>query len=205
MTSAYEEALAAPELLELARDASSPTNPEARRVFVRELAGRYSEIYKSIFAAPRVIHSRDAKYGGGPQHYNKNVIDPTSPDASQLFHCHIELMAPGARSQKHGHMNTAVFYILEGEGLDVHDGVEIPWKAGDIAIVEPGCVHQHFNLDRESHAKMLVMKAKPLYLFANLGFQGFVEASPKEPVPGFEHYLPDEIAAQGGPVTGGGE
>jgi hypothetical protein len=65
MTSAYQDQItAAPELLDLAGDASSPSNSEGRRVFVRELAGRCCEIYRSISGAPRIIHSRATKYDG---------------------------------------------------------------------------------------------------------------------------------------------
>ncbi|MBO0691890.1 MAG: cupin domain-containing protein [Acidimicrobiaceae bacterium] len=199
MASTYDQNIVpAQELLDTAREAARAATPERQRTFVRELSGRYSEIYKRIFEAPRVIHAGDVKWGGGPQMFGKSPIDPDSVDTTQLFHCHFEMLSPGGKSQKHGHMNSAAFYILDGEGYDVHDGVTYPWRAGDVCIVEPGCVHQHFNADPEHPAKMLIMKAKPLYLFANLGFQGFVERAPKDPVPGFEGWLPDEVIEQGG-------
>ncbi len=37
----------------------------------------------------------------------------------------------------------------------------IPWKAGDVMIVENGCVHQHFNDSPDEEAVLLVFKAKP--------------------------------------------
>ena len=52
---------------------------------------------------------------------------------------------PGGRTQKHGHVNEAAFYILDGDGYEIHDGVRYDWKAGDVAIVHNNCVHQHFN------------------------------------------------------------
>jgi hypothetical protein len=41
-------------------------------------------------------------------------------------------------------------------------------KAGDIMIVETGCVHQHFNDDPENEAVLLVLSkaALPLHAFA---------------------------------------
>ena len=79
--------------------------------------------------------------------------------------------APGASSQKHGHVNEAVFYILDGVGTEVHDGISYDWEAGDIAIVHNNCVHQHFNRSPEKPARALVMKTKPMYLFMNMLFQ----------------------------------
>ena len=64
-----------------------------------------------------------------------------------------------------------MFYVLKGRGHDVHDGRRIDWKAGDIMIVENGCVHQHFNDDPDNEAILLVFKAKPLFLFMHLCFR----------------------------------
>ena len=62
---------------------------------------------------------------------------------------HIEVYAPGTYGQKHGHLNSAVFFVLKGRGHDVHDGRRIDWKAGEIMLVENGCVHQHFAVEVE--------------------------------------------------------
>jgi mannose-6-phosphate isomerase-like protein (cupin superfamily) len=163
---------------------------ENDRIFVRELSGRYSEINKKIFESDRVMTpDPDREYMS---------IDPGSVDHTQLFHCHFENLKPGASSVKHGHMNSAVFYILEGDGYDVHDGIKLPWHAGDICVVQPGCVHQHFNASPDSVAKMIVIKAKPVYLFANLGFQKFIAGGSKEPVPGQFDPDPAHISVTGG-------
>ncbi len=63
------------------------------------------------------------------------------------------------------------------------------WKAGDVMIVENGCVHQHFNDDPENEAILLVFKAKPLFLFMHLLFQKIVE------------WPPDEAAARARTIT----
>jgi len=83
-----------------------------------------------------------------------------------------------------------VFYVLKGRGHDVHDGRHIDWKAGDIMIVECGCVHQHFNDDPDNEAILLVFKAKPLFLFMHLLFQKIVSYPPNEATPGHEDFRP---------------
>jgi gentisate 1,2-dioxygenase len=109
---------------------------------------------------------------------------------TQSIETHIEVYAPGAYGQKHGHLNSAVFYVLKGRGHDVHDGKRIEWKAGDIMIVENGCVHQHFNDDPDNEAILLVFKAKPLFLFMHLLFQKIVSYPPTEPPKGHEDFKP---------------
>jgi gentisate 1,2-dioxygenase len=86
-------------------------------------------------------------------------------------------------------MNSAVFYILHGKGHDVHDGVKYPYEAGDACIVENGCVHQHLN-DGDDEMVVIVMKAKPLFLFMHMIFQKMVDYPPKVPSPGGEGYAP---------------
>jgi mannose-6-phosphate isomerase-like protein (cupin superfamily) len=163
---------------------------QKKRTFVRALEGTYGELYKTLYNQPRVYSSRTWKWKGGPQNYGKKIINPQSAEVAQSIECHIDAYAPGGHGQKHGHMNSAVFYVLKGRGHDVHDGRHIPWGAGDALIVENSCVHQHFNDDPDNEAIMLIMKAKPLFLFMHMIFQKMVVYPPKEPVPGHEDYSP---------------
>jgi mannose-6-phosphate isomerase-like protein (cupin superfamily) len=150
-----------------------------KRTFVRALEGTYSHLYEELLKQPRVYSSRDVPWKGGPGLYGKHVISPQSVRITQSIETHIEALAPGAYGQKHGHLNSAVFYVLKGRGHDIHDGRRIEWQAGDVMIVENGCVHQHFNDDLENEAVLLVFKAKPLFLFMHLLFQKIVEYPPK--------------------------
>ena len=87
-------------------------------------------------------------------------------------------------------MNSAVFFVLKGKGHDVHDRISYPWQAGDACIVENGCVHQHFNDDPQNEGIVLIMKAKPLFLFMHMVFQKMVEYPLTTPPPGAENYQP---------------
>ncbi len=161
-----------------------------KRVFVRALEGTYGDLIKDLFNQPRVYSSSDLKWHGGPQHYGKKVINPQACRVAQSIETHVEAFMPGGRGQRHGHMNSAVFFVLKGNGMDIHDGRELPWEAGDAAIVENACVHEHINVDPDGEAIVLVMKAKPLFLFMHMLFQKIAEYPPEEPVPGQEDYAP---------------
>jgi mannose-6-phosphate isomerase-like protein (cupin superfamily) len=161
-----------------------------KRTFVRALEGTYSHLYKSLIDQPRVFSSKDVPWKGGPGHYGKSVISPQAVNITQSIESHIEAYAPMASGQKHGHLNSAVFYVLKGRGHDVHDGRHIPWKAGDVMLVENACVHQHFNDSKDEEAILLVFKAKPLFLFMHLLFQKIVEWPSKIPPKGAEDYKP---------------
>ncbi len=160
------------------------------RVFVRAVQGQYSlkDELARLRAMPRVIKGKDLTFNDGPQSFSKHFIEPVD-GRTQTLHVHLEEYAPGGRTQKHGHVNEAAFYILDGAGYEVHDGVRYDWKAGDVAIVHMNCVHQHFNASPDQPARALVLKPKPMIMFMNMLFQKSVIPRPTEPTPegkGFE-------------------
>ena len=158
------------------------------RDFVRAVHGLYNmeAVRETLYNAPRVLDVRDQKYRGGPQHWNKEILYPES-GIMQALESHIVYFGPYGRSAKHGHQNGAVFYILEGEGYEIHDEKRYDWRAGDVVIVHNACVHQHFNAT-DRPAKALVIKSKPPFMFFHLLWQRNVEMPPKEPAPGFEEF-----------------
>ncbi len=152
------------------------------RVFVRAIQGQYSlkEELARLRAMPRVIKGKEMKFQDGPQSFSKHFIEPVDR-LTQTLHVHLEECAPGGRTQKHGHVNEAAFYILDGAGHEIHDGVRYDWQAGDVAIVHMNCVHQHFNASPDRPARALVLKPKPLIMFMNMLFQKSVIPRPTEP------------------------
>jgi len=163
---------------------------QKERLFFRELtAFNYSlrEELKRLRKVPRIIKGKDIKLKKGPQFFIADIITPKEK-ITQVLYAHFIVFAPGGKSDKHGHMNEAMFYILDGKGHEIHDGVRYDWEAGDVVVVENACVHQHFNDDLYRPARALVIKAKPLYLFMNLVMQEVIEEAPKAPVPGHEDF-----------------
>jgi gentisate 1,2-dioxygenase len=163
------------------------------RTFVRGMQGHYNlrEELARLRSLPRVRKGKAIKFIDGPQAYSRHYVEPKD-GITQTLHIHLEEYGPGGRSQKHGHVNEAAFYILDGKGYEIHDGVRYDWQAGDVAVVHNNCVHQHFNASPDKPARALVLKTKPMYLFMNMLFQKMVEYRPTEPAPGGEHFHPRE-------------
>src|SRR5919202_378508 len=101
------------------------------RVFVRPIQGHYglNDELKRLRSLPRVRKAKDLKFIDGPQAYSRHYVEPKD-GITQLFHIHVEEYGPGGSSQQHGHVNEAAFYILDGKGYAIHDGVRYDWKAG---------------------------------------------------------------------------
>ncbi len=164
------------------------------RIFVRAIAGAYNlkDELARLRALPRVRKGREIKFVDGPQAYSRHYVEPKD-GITQTFHLHLEEYGPGGKSQKHGHVNEAAFYILDGRGYEIHDGIRYDWQAGDVAIVHNNCVHnncvhQHFNADPHKPARALVIKTKPMFLFMNMLFQKTVEPRSSDPAPGGEGF-----------------
>ena len=166
-----------------------------KRVFVREISGEYSLKHelKRLRELPRVQKGGSVTFQSGPQTFSKHFMEPED-GLAQTLHIHLEEYAPGAKSQMHGHVNEAIFYILDGKGYEIHDGIKYDWKAGDIAIVHNNCVHQHNNADEHAPARALVIKTKPMYMFMNMLFQQRVTERSKEPSATQGDFVPREDA-----------
>lgn len=164
------------------------------RVFVREVQGKYSELVRKLYERPRVVKGKKILFKEGPVFFNKFLLSPkiASPIATQAFEVHIEALAPGGKSQRHTHMNSANVYVLEGTGYDIHDGVRLDWKAGDAFVIRNNCVHQHFNADSKRPARVLIIKSKPLFMFFNLFFQKNIDWPSESILPGWEGWTPDK-------------
>lgn len=167
-----------------------------QRVYVRGLERMdygLMEVLKKMRDLPRVIKCKDIPLDTrditGPQFWNRWLMEPAM-GLMQSIQSHMVDLAPGSRSNKHGHMNEAAFYIVDGKGYDIHDGKRYDYEAGDLVVIRNGCVHQHFNANPDKPLKALVIKTKPLYLFMNLMFQKLVEPQPADPVPGWEGWRP---------------
>lgn len=167
------------------------------RIFVREVSGEYSlkRELERLRSLPRVRRGNETKFQDGPQVFSKHYLEPVD-GLGQTLHIHIEEYSPGGKSQKHGHVNEAAFYILDGNGYEIHDGKRYDWQAGDIAIVPNNCVHQHNNADPMKPARALVIKSKPMYMFMNMLFQKVVIPRPTEPTEhgaGFKPRLDEDV------------
>jgi gentisate 1,2-dioxygenase len=64
-------------------------------------------------------------------------------------------LAPGLYQSRHRHGGEAWLYVVSGRGHSEIDGVEYPWEAGDLIVVDHWSWHQHFNDDKEKTARLV--------------------------------------------------
>lgn len=93
-----------------------------------------------------------------------------------------QIIPPGNKSGRHRHYNEAIFYVLEGEGYEIHDDIEYPWQTGDIMSVPSYCIHQHFNAS-ERPVRFFFSTATNICEFMGVGFKEQFEMHPGYQIP----------------------
>src|SRR5439155_237802 len=134
------------------RTQTGPVNTES--ISMRNRSGSV-KISRAILFSSCGRRADEINFIDGPQAFSKHYLHPED-NLGQTLHLHLEEYAPGGRSQMHFHVNEAIFYILDGKGFELHDGVRYEWEAGDIAVVPNHTVHQHNNADPQRPARVLV-------------------------------------------------
>lgn len=138
--------------------------------------GQMKEMAK-IKSLPRIIKAEDHRFP--PNKYGTvgitTKIPSPYPDENiplSTFKCWLYRGSPKHVQKEgivegHSHLFEAVFYILNGEGYEIHDNIKYPWKAGDAVVVHTNCTHAHFGASGTTPIA-LVITAKALYCRVNL-------------------------------------
>jgi quercetin dioxygenase-like cupin family protein len=156
---------------------------EDGRVFLKGVA---SEVYglgehlRRQRTAPRVRKAgtvvddaRVAHSGDSSESRTWWMLGPgDDPFLTQTIQIHFVELFPGGSNHGHGHQNEALFYILEGQGYEIHDGKRYDWEKDDLVVVHNDSVHRHFNADPGHRAVAIVMKAKSAWMYLGLWQQG---------------------------------
>src|SRR6267142_1987124 len=64
--------------------------------------------------------------------------------------CWVQMLRPDARLQAHRHTGSAVYYVAQGAGETIIDGVRFAWGRGDIITLPSWALHEHANTSRDA-------------------------------------------------------
>ena len=96
-------------------------------------------------ATPRVITGEGVPWeetrGGRMKFYVSNWTELAGQDLDLAMY----EIAPGGRTGAHRHIAEELLLVLEGSGVDEHDGSEHAWAAGDLICIPPMAAHLHAN------------------------------------------------------------
>jgi quercetin dioxygenase-like cupin family protein len=160
----------------------------AQRLFLQEVGSnkyKLTELLDQRRTLPRVWsgHTDYDAFSEGymasdpsKESFTEWVISPEEePLRTQSLQVHYKRLSPGGSNTGHGHQNEAAFYIISGNGYEIHDGKRYDWQTGDFCFVHADSVHRHYNADEAEPAVALVIKAKSTWMAMGLYQQGGIE------------------------------
>ncbi len=108
---------------------------------------------------PRVLKAADTPWSKGMMAFHRRWVS-IEPSDRLVFAPIVsmgvreQILEAGMKGGRHRHINEAIFYIMEGEGYEVHNGKRYEWSAGDVVTVPSYCDHQHLNSNPKQSARM---------------------------------------------------
>lgn len=101
---------------------------------------------------PRVVKFNDVPWEQSQAAYHKVYTTYDTDTAERknwtaltgTLRLMMQTIPTGHKNGNHRHIAEVPFYIHEGKGHEMHDGRRHDWEAGDLMIVPPYSMHQHF-------------------------------------------------------------
>lgn len=102
-------------------------------------AYRWGEVYANLLSLKS--SQGDPCDGIRLRYINPYNGGPTLP----TFSCEVQLLLPTVKMRTHRHISTAVYYVVQGQGMTTIEDTVFPWNKGDFFLVPPWRWHSHAN------------------------------------------------------------
>lgn len=155
-------------------------------------SAEFRRLYESL---RNVVHAEEMPFESSPDGLLKHLVHERMSTRECCIEAYMQFLPGDGRSGKHRHMWEEVIFVAEGAGYDLHwdlkfdclDAFEwdwetepkrIEWQRGDFIYVPPFTMHQHFNADPASEARLIVISNR---IVRAMGFDWLDQV---EPAPG---------------------
>jgi gentisate 1,2-dioxygenase len=134
-----------------------------------------------------VVKAHEMPFERSPNGLIKHIINEKMNTKECCLDIYMQFLPAGKASGKHRHLSEEVFYVVEGEGYDLHWDVrfdcndkmefdwesepkKFEWKQGDFVYIPPYCAHKHFNSSAANEARIIVVNSR---IVKPMGFDWF--------------------------------
>jgi gentisate 1,2-dioxygenase len=149
-----------------------------------EASAKFREDYEGRL---NVVKWHQMPFERSPDGLIKHIINEEMDTKECCIDIYMQFLPPGGASGKHRHLTEEIFYVVEGNGYDLHWDVRFDcddkyewswdeepkrfeWSQGDFVYIPPYCAHQHFNADPNSVARIGVVNSR---IVKPMGFDWF--------------------------------
>jgi mannose-6-phosphate isomerase-like protein (cupin superfamily) len=154
--------------------------------FYSEAVKQSNAFRKEYAGYLNVVKSAAMPLERSPDGLLKHIIHEKMQTKEMCLDIYMHFIPLGKRSGRHRHLSEEVFYVVEGNGHDLHwdvkfdckDAIEFEWDSepkkfewtvGDFVYIPPYCAHQHFSTGA-GEARILVMNSR---IVKAMGFDWF--------------------------------
>lgn len=148
---------------------------EASKEFRAEYEGRLG-----------VVKSQQMPLERSPDGLIKWIVNEKMDTKECCIDIYMQFLEPSKASGKHRHLSEEIFYVVEGEGYDLHWDVRFDckdkfewswdeepkrfdWKQGDFVYIPPYVTHKHLNAGN-GEARIVVINSR---ILKPMGFDWF--------------------------------
>jgi gentisate 1,2-dioxygenase len=149
---------------------------------------------------PKLIKSQDMPFENSPHGILKHLVHEKMNTVENCVDIYMQFIPGGQASGKHRHLAEEVFFVVEGEGHDLHWDVSFAvdekftwswaeeprrfdWKRGDFVYIPPYVMHKHVNSDAKNPARIIVCHNR---ILKAMGAAWYEQVEP------YEGFDPDE-------------
>ena len=112
-----------------------------------ETSPEYPPIFSYKWADTERALNNLARVDSSP--FDDVALEYTNPHSGRpvmdTISCWIQMLRPGVHTRAHRQVNSSVYYVHEGSGSTVIDGVRFDWAQGDMFVVPSWACHEHAN------------------------------------------------------------
>ncbi|MBI5830582.1 MAG: cupin domain-containing protein, partial [Chloroflexi bacterium] len=120
-------------------------------------SAQYPPIFAYKWAETERALNNVAKVGAASP-FDDVALEYTNPHSGgpvmDTITCWIQMLRPGVHTQAHRQVNSAVYYVFEGRGLTVINGIRFDWEKGDMFVIPGWAWHEHCNASSEERATL---------------------------------------------------
>ena len=150
---------------------------QAQATFYKEALERSIAFREEYKKRKGVVKAEEMPWENSPDGKIKHVVNEKLNTTECALDIYMQFLDPGSRSGKHRHISEEVFFVLEGQGYDLHWDVDFEldeeytwvwaeepkkfeWKEGDFVYIPPYSTHQHFNSDPWKPVRLLITTSR---------------------------------------------
>jgi len=161
------------------QEAEKVKQGKARANYYQETLQESAAFRKSYKKRQGIVKAAEMPWEDSPQGRIKHVVNQKMNTRECALDLYQQLLPPGGCSGKHRHLAEEVFFVLEGNGYDLHWDVKFEldekynwswetepkryeWEEGDFVYIPPYSAHQHYNADPDKPARFITATSRML-------------------------------------------